>query len=223
MYKCLCGREFESPKSYSSHTKWCKEYCNTVNREVAVSSFTTYNHAHTPWNKGLTKETDSRIKCAGINISRALTGKCGRSHTPETIRKISETMKSKSSKGELHGFMRRGKESYPEKFWSRVLDKNNIPYIREYRVSFLEFGIAKPYAGYFLDFYIEDLKLDIEIDGSQHIWDSEVVKKDQERDRRLSSVGYKIYRIPYIDPRHSDRVREQIDEFLEYYKSLKTQ
>lgn len=167
-----------------------------------------------------TKYTDERVKRQGESYTASQLGRVGHSQSLETRVKISESMKKNAREGKLKGFMKRGKESYPEKFWSAVLDNNGIPYIREYRVSFTSLGVNNSHAGYFLDFFIKDLNLDLEIDGSQHRWNTSVREKDKIRDERLKSRSYLVYRIPYIDPRYKDKVKKQIDDFLEYYNSL---
>lgn len=213
MYKCKCGREFEKGKSYASHCRSCRIH---LGREPAPNiGFLEYNKV--AWNKGLTKETDERVRKNGEKISKSLKGKLGHPQSEDTRKLLSEIMKEKAKKGELKGFMKRGKESYPEKFWRQVLDNNSIDYIQEYRVSFSSLGISdKPSAGYFLDFYLTEIKVDLEIDGSQHKWGS-VREKDIVRDHRLRNSGYEVYRIPYIDPSNSELVKSQIDSFLEFY------
>lgn len=54
MYKCVCNREFDNPKSYASHTKFCKVYCKDIGRVP----FKPWNGARqkigqVAWNKGL--------------------------------------------------------------------------------------------------------------------------------------------------------------------------
>lgn len=48
-----------------------------------------------PWNKGLTKDTDERVRKIGESVSRTTKGRTGRPHTPEDIDKM---MKSYSLK-----------------------------------------------------------------------------------------------------------------------------
>lgn len=52
-----------------------------------------------------------------------------------------------------------------------------------------------PFRHYYLDFANPWLKLAIEIDGKQHN-QPKAKKKDIERDKRLRSLGYTVYRIP---------------------------
>ena len=216
MRQCECGREFEKHQSYASHCRSCRIH---LGREPAPYVGGFRGHTKVAWNKGLTKDTDDRVRKQAESLSKTMTGKVGRPHSKETRERISNTMKEKAQRGELKGFMTRGHESFPEKFWRNVLDTNNINYIREYRVSFKSLGVDHPSAGYFLDFYLEDINLDLEIDGSQHNWE-EVREKDLIRDSRLKSAGYIVYRIPFIHPNKSEEVKSQIDQFLEFYQNL---
>ena len=119
--------------------------------------------------------------------------------------------------GTFKGWMSRNVISYAEKFWIKVLDNNNISYVREYKLS-------NPNSSqyYFLDFYIEigDRKIDLEIDGKQHLL-PERIEHDRIRDEYVKSVGIEVYRIPWnkmISEKGCQLMKEKIDKFLEYIK-----
>lgn len=61
-----------------------------------------------------------------------------------------------------------------------------------------------PFGKYILDFYCHTLKLNIELDGSQH-YTEEGMKKDIDRDRWLQSNGIEVIRFP------DDEVLKNID------------
>lgn len=114
--------------------------------------------------------------------------------------------------GKHKGWQSRNIESYPEKFWKKVLDSNSIAYTRE------DFSTNK----YFLDFLIEKngKKVDLEIDGKQHKYRKE---HDAERDRFLTENGFKVYRIEWNsinNEKGKEKMREKIDEFVNFYNSL---
>ena len=82
---------------------------------------------------------------------------------------------------------RRSNESYPERIFKNYLkdrgyDKKFLIY-REYSVF-----------PYFIDFAFINVKIAIEIDGSQHL-EEERAKKDKEKDELLISNGWKVVRI----------------------------
>lgn len=53
----FCGKVCKNANSLRNHERLCKE-----NPKRQESSWTKFNKEHEPWNKGLTKETDERIK-----------------------------------------------------------------------------------------------------------------------------------------------------------------
>ena len=125
-------------------------------------------------------------------------------HIAKSIRSR-HALASSIKNGTHKGWATRGVMSYAEKFWSSVLEENNIQYEREKAVS-----------GYFLDFVIDNV--DLEIDGKQHAY-PERAASDQRRDRVLSKLGYSVYRIPWINPNTEEaklQVKEQIESFLTY-------
>ena len=76
------------------------------------------------------------------------------------------------------------KISYPEKYFRELFEKENI------NVQY-----HKQYSKYQLDFCNEEYKIDIEIDGNQHMSDPKTVKIDIERDRYFEERGWQIIRI----------------------------
>ena len=112
--------------------------------------------------------------------------------------------------GYLHG-----RRSYAEMFWKSVLDNNNISYIEQYPVKSLN-----KYGMYRLDFYIEDKRLDLEIDGELHELCED---KDVQRTEYLQSLGIQTYRIKWVNPNNDKRsliVKQQIDDFIAYLNAL---
>ena len=107
---------------------------------------------------------------------------------------------------------RKIKNSYPEQFWMRVFDNNGIQYEREHYVK-----NENSTGSYKLDFLIDDV-YDIEIDGSQHK-QNDIFQKDIRRDVYLKSLGYKVYRIPWVPPVTLEKkkvVYNQIVKLFEY-------
>ena len=112
--------------------------------------------------------------------------------------------------GTHNGWNARNISSYAEQFWIKVLDNNDISYIREYHLD-----------KYFLDFYIVigDRKIDLEIDGHQH---KRQVEHDHIRDVFITSQGIEVYRIEWncINAESGkNKMKAKIDAFLKYIKS----
>lgn len=66
-------------------------------------------------------------------------------------------------------------------------------HLRRKQVLGVKFNRQKPMFGYILDFYSHQIKLAIELDGSQHYYDSNILY-DQARDRTLNHYGIKVLR-----------------------------
>jgi len=138
----------------------------------------------------------------------------------ETRKKISESVRKAYKEGRNPGWtIRRKQESYAEGFWKTVLVNNNIPFEQEKRVPKSSLGIIGSKHSYFLDFYLTDKNVDLEIDGHQHYEESRK-QHDAYRDQKLKEAGYVVYRIKYTNPKNSVVVQEDVERFLNWYNSL---
>lgn len=114
--------------------------------------------------------------------------------------------------GRHKGWIKRNISSYPELFWEKVLDNNNIRYKREYKVC----------NKYFLDFFItkNDKLIDLEIDGKQH---KERKKHDEIRDKTLIENDFVVYRIEWNEIKSNsgkEKMKNKILTFLNWYDTL---
>jgi len=151
-------------------------------------------HRFPAWNKGLTKESDKRMK--SISDAMKLAHKegrakvyfpswLGRRHKPETIVKLSKAMRKAIAEG--RGNIWKGTPSYPEKFFMKVIEN-------EFKDKAYKFNLRQ--GRYKIDFAWVDKMKCIEIDGEQHNFSKQ---KDEERDEFLGSKGWNILRIKWID------------------------
>lgn len=108
MYKvCECGRVCETKQSYCSHHGKCK----VANPEGAAKSRAALLGRKMPssWNKGLTKETDVRVRDMAIKVSQSMSStrdlskvrESAKLRDPEMYRRQSETRLKKFASGEL--------------------------------------------------------------------------------------------------------------------------
>lgn len=107
-----------------------------------------------------------------------------------------------------------------ERFWTKILNMFHISYEREVPVKHIN-------TNYMLDFYIEinDIKIDLEIDGSYHNQKNMIVH-DLERDNFLKSQGFIIYRIPWKSSKSKTWKRElkqYVYDFVNYLRLVKNQ
>lgn len=121
------------------------------------------------------------------------------------------------AEGRHKGWISRNISSFPETFWVRVLDNNNIPYEREFVVNW---GDPQKGERYFLDFLLKcnSKLIDLEIDGGQHKL-TENKEHDKIRDAKLAELGYSVYRIDWNEVKTEKgklRMKEKIEKFLSW-------
>lgn len=192
---------------------WKCRYCDFVgnsrkelqNYHKIEHHFT--GHSHPAWNKGLTKETSSKLKKAGEKISQNLKGKTGHVVSEETKKKISEARKKyiKEHNGIWWNSRSNYKRSYAEEWTKKIIEtevKDNT-FIEEYH-----------FGRWFLDFAWPNKKIYIEIDGEQHEW-PERKKNDEEKDAYCIANGWKVLRLKWKDICNNTQVAiNVIKEFI---------
>lgn len=128
-------------------------------------------------------------------------------------------MKEKAKCGILKGWSSRNIVSYPEQFFIGVLNNNNIEYVHNYPVNKRSLGLNNA-CNYFLDFYIKEKNIDLEIDGKQH---KNRVEYDNFRDNILTKNGYIVYRINWKNINNDsgkEYMENEINKFLNFYKNI---
>lgn len=75
---------------------------------------------------------------------------------------------------------------------------------------------------YFLDFYIPEHRIDLEIDGKQHEY-ADRKDSDDMRDQALKNIGINVYRIKWKNPNTDENkayIKKEIDNFLLYLQTF---
>ena len=295
MYKCDCGKEFTSHKSFNAHRSSCRLYLgeerytayilarNKKRKEQAaqrairrLEEFLATNpiceQCHKPIDKLVASGRFCSRSCAnkwvalhqsdeakqrkvsiGINnlvydsearkrqwtperkakwrermstqevndnISKGLIRYYANNDAPslETRAKIAEGMRRAIANGKRPGYLSLKSESYPETYWSDILTKLGISFIREYKI--LKRDLDEREVGcYFLDFLLPG-KVNLEIDGSQH---NEPLQQasDEKRDRLLTANGYIVYRIKWKNPKTAESsIKDDIAQFHNWYTNF---
>lgn len=173
-----CGKLCKNKNSLAQHECRCKE---NPNRYKILNNFKVYNtKSHSAWNKGLTKETDERVRRNGeavkasfLNENRkVLYGDDNPSRRKEVREKISNTCLEKSKNGEWHTslaknlhFNYKGIDLHGswEVAYAEYLDLNNISWIRcKDRFEYTFEGAVHYYTP---DFYLVESDTYVEIKG----------------------------------------------------------
>lgn len=103
------------------------------------------------------------------------------------------------------------KESYPEKYFTKVFKNEKLEVEKSYRIGLYE-----------LDFAIVNKKIDIEVDGSQHKLDKKIVESDKRRTKLLESDGWDVIRIDWAEYQKQNRKEkeEYIRKLISYINGL---
>jgi hypothetical protein len=139
--------------------------------------------------------------------------------TQEQRHKWSEDAKKRMAEGKIKPWQSRNILSYPEKFFKKVLENNNIEFEGpNYIIKQKDLGVPDclPSSCYFLDFKIGNV--DLEIDGKQHSY-SDRKESDKVRDEYLTKAGYIVYRIKWksINSESGKQyIKKEIDKLLEF-------
>lgn len=230
-----CGLEFEvtrvvhkdGKQSVSKkERKFCSRSCansrilnEETKRKISVSL------------KDRLSEKNKKIYCkdCGKEIChRSKTGYCNKCYPKikakdkEYRKKLSKSIQKNVQDGSHVGWKSRNITSYPEKFFIRVLKNNNLfdKCKVNYPIKKRELGLHCS-ASYFLDFFFEEKRIDLEIDGKQHEYEDRK-KSDKVRDNALIENNFNVYRIKWKNPVNDDNktyIKNEIEKFLDYYNS----
>ena len=191
MLNCkFCNKNCKSLNSFKNHERLCPH--NPDRKYVS------HTKGKTPWNKGLTKETDERVAENAKGVSNTLKGRPSSVVWTDEMRKAKSDWRKQFHKDfpEMHPNRRlagnRKKMSYPEKVAYDYLTRYNIVFEHNKKID-----------KYYPDFVIG--KLIVEIDGAQ--WHDK--EKDKIRDEIISSYGYQIVRIL-----STENIEERLSEIL---------
>ena len=163
------------------------------------------------------------VKCdsefiAKHSMQTVCSRECHRKHkTIEQNLKSSNSMKTRVENGTHVGWQSRKVRSYAEKFFETVLVNNEIKFDTEYKIKKRDLGFEDS-SNYFLDFYLTDFNVDLEIDGKQHEYPDRK-ESDKIRDEALNKFGIKVYRIKWKNPNNESNkeyIKNEIEKFLKF-------
>lgn len=176
IYKCECSKEFDNKRGFYGHCMYCKTHIKIHNLPERLSNFR-FRKGKPPWNKGLTKETDERIKNSAEKTKELYkSGQLqysfkGKHHTKESKEKISKNMKNNKNAGGYRKGSGRGKKGWYDgiffdsqwelAFWIYCID-HNIPIKRNTNKFYYTLNNEQHY--YLPDFIINENEI-IEIKG----------------------------------------------------------
>lgn len=188
-YICkFCGKVCKNQNSLRNHERLCPSNPDR--------NYVSHTLGKTAWNKGLTKETDLRVKKNSESLSIAMrNSELVKEHlsnmwTDELRQKQSERKKKLYSEHpEKHPNVKlagnRGKMTYPEQLTFDWLNEHSIQ--NEHNYHFVTDKFNR-----YVDFYLPILNVFIEVDGEH--WHKDT-QKDVDKDNDALSCGIKTIRI----------------------------
>ncbi len=131
--------------------------------------------------------------------------------------KLSNIAKQRVLAGTHKGWNTRNIMSYPEKYFKMRLEESKLIFRVNYPVPKRQLGVQEA-SCYFLDFFFEDAKVDLEIDGKQHNIPERKLS-DEKRDQLLIDAGFKVFRIKWKNPINDVNkkyIDNEFDRFLAF-------
>ena len=227
-----CNKSFQTQDGGKLSKITCSTSCSNiyfVNKRVTTESKRKQKEFHRlhPRNPSLQKTKLCEICQNEFPLKdkkrRTCSNKCGSKlrNTPAHREHMSKLIKARIAAGLHHGWASRNIISYPEKYFKYRLDELKLKYEFNFPIQKKELGICCA-SCYFLDFYFPNIKLDLEIDGSQH---KRIERKESDkiRDDLLTKAAITVFRIPWCNPindRNKKILDEYFEEFLKIYKKL---
>lgn len=193
MYTCkYCNKECKNGNSLRNHERLCK-----LNPERQFSTFYLNNpQKSNPWQKGLTKDTDDRLKRIGEGLSNSykegkiVSHQKGKSRSKEEKQKISSSMKNNPNAGGLRRGSGRGKKGWYNGFFcDSTYELVYVIYNLDHGISFNRCKLAYKYIyrgevhRYYPDFELKDGSL-VEIKGYYN--DQVKAKINSVNDRKIN-------------------------------------
>lgn len=191
-YKCpYCNKFFKKfgikNHIWRIHTEEGKNYCRNYNN----------NRNFKPWNKGLTKETDARVKKNGESVSRTVQYKIknGTYVPPPSMsiknrKKLSEqqSLKNRGGKSKWFKIGNQKVQGTYELFFAQKLEEQCVKWERiKTNNHIFKYILDNKIKSYTPDFYLPDLNLYIEIKG--YWWGNDKNKmlalKEQHKDKNV--------------------------------------
>ena len=196
-----CGKEFfedwrTDAGARKTPMRFCSKTCANTRVHTAASRLKTAQTLRARRHPRIPKYCTDCGKQLRYQTKSDLCVQCAH-NTPEYRQKQTIAAKQQVDAGTHQGWKVRPTLSYAEQMVKNMLDRDGYigQYITNYPVDKRDLGFISN-AHYFLDFYFPKGKIDLEIDGKQHLW-PENLAKDKIRDTALESNGYIVHRIQW--------------------------
>jgi|688.fasta_scaffold470407_1 very-short-patch-repair endonuclease len=208
----------------ANHSRWCEKNPKSIEDKKKLSikcKFSEINIRNYITEESRKKQ-GNKIKKAwkdGKYDSSKMKSWLGKNLPIEMKLKISKSLKKAHENGSHPGWAHintsKTNRSKPEEiFYSWILNDEYL--------SLLNIEEKKPFGKYFLDFAFIDFKIDVELDGIQHLRSKESIDHDILRDKFVIENGWIPYRIS-VSEFYKDKIKtiENLKYFIESLKNNK--
>ena len=202
--KCkFCGKPCKNTNSLRNHERLCPK--NTDRHYVS------HTLGHTAWNKGLTKDTDERVKNSAKTLSENIKLGITKQYDHKSI--WTEELRNKKSE-EKKKFYAEHPEAHPNRKLANNHIKMSYPerivfdWLNEKKLSFEHNKLIKTKTiTRYADFYLKDYNLIIEVDGE--FWHNKKIDEDKKKDLEAEEYGYTTLRI-----KAKDRIIDRLNNYF---------
>ena len=239
-YQCKCGKTYDYSQQINAHKSRCKVYLGAERydkihkidvlnlKKASIAKAKKCQETRMLWET----ECHKCEKCGKIMTTKYGSGRfCSQSCANSHIRNVGKVVKKEKPilfeslgiwlpnipKQKSHaGYQVRRGKTYAELFWEQILIHNGV----KYRYGEKVYKSDSTAGCFTMDFYLYEQNIDLEIDGALH---SRCVEKDKRRDEYFDTLGYRVYRIKWIEPtsnNHKVMICNQITNLLSYIASL---
>lgn len=208
----FCGKECKNKNSLRNHERLCKLNPNRCN--VIRQGFN--NLGKKSWNRGLSKETDSRVAKNSLSVRNTIAVKKQAGWKPYRTTSSYWTDERKKERSEMK---KRYYAEHPDKHPNRLLasNKNHMTYPERLVSEWLimkgiefenQYFTKVNDKNRFVDFYLTGLNLYIEVDGLS--WHKDCKELDKEKDLYAKNAQH----IDTLRIDASKNVAEQLEKYL---------
>ena len=181
----MAAKKYDSVFSEEDKEKMRQDYLSGISIRDVMKK---YNVSCNAW---LCKKVLNGITRTASEASKIAHKNCPENyfHTEETKQKIRVArLNFMKQHPEETAWRKRNEPSYPEKCFIKFLIENG------YDKNFL-IEREKSVFPFYIDFAFTNIKLAVEIDGSQHVYNSERVERDKLKEVALKKEGWRVLRI----------------------------
>ena len=202
--KCkFCGKPCKNPNSLRNHERLCPKNPDR--------HYVSHTLGHTAWNKGLTKDTDERVKNSAKTLSENIKLGITKQYDHKSI--WTEELRKKKSE-EKKKFYAEHPEAHPNRKLANNHIKMSYPerivfdWLNEKKLSFEHNKLIKTKTiTRYADFYLKDYNLIIEVDGE--FWHNKKIDEDKKKDLEAEEYGYTTLRI-----KAKDRIIDRLNNYF---------